>query len=66
MSHHKNMPKNPNQLGALWIKESDKGQFMSGYLEINGEKINIVCFKNTYKKEDKHPDWEVLKSKPKQ
>ena len=59
------MPKNPNQLGALWIKESAKGQYMSGYIEINGEKIKIICFKNTYKKEDKHPDWQVLKSKPK-
>ena len=59
------MPNNPNQLGALWIKESEKGQYMSGYIEIDGKKINIVCFKNTYKKEDKHPDWQVLKSKPK-
>jgi len=60
------MPKNENQLGALWIKESEKGQFMSGYIEVNGEKLSIVCFKNSYKTEDKHPDWEIIKSKPRE
>ncbi len=65
MNRQKIMPKDPNQLGALWNKESDKGKFMSGYIEVSGEKINIVCFKNSYKTEDKHPDWEILKSKPK-
>ena len=59
------MPKDPNQLGALWNKESSKGQYMSGHITINEETINIVCFKNGYKKEDKHPDWIILKSKPK-
>ena len=59
------MPNNPNQLGALWTKESEKGQFMSGYLEIDGQKIEIICFKNKYKTENKNPDWEILKSKPK-
>ncbi len=55
--------KNPNELGALWKKVSQKGEYMSGTLTINGEKINIVCFENRYKKEDKHPDWIVLRSK---
>jgi len=60
------MPKNEDQLGALWIKESQKGPYLTGYIEVNGEKINVVCFKNQYKTEDKHPDWQILKSKPRE
>ena len=59
------MEKKENILGALWIKESSKGQFLSGYIEVNGEKIHLVCFQNKFKAEDKHPDWIILKSKPK-
>jgi hypothetical protein len=33
---------------------------------VNGEKIRIVAFKNGYKKEDKHPDWNIMKSRPKE
>lgn len=53
-------------LGVLWIKTSTKGEYMTGTIELNGEKINIVCFKNTQKKEAKHPDWRILKSVPKE
>ena len=59
------MENRENILGALWTKESSKGQFFSGHIEIKGEKINLVCFKNKFKAEDKHPDWIILKSKPK-
>lgn len=53
-------------LGALWIKTGAKGEYMTGTIEINGEKINIVCFTNQHKKEAKHPDWRILRSKPKE
>lgn len=44
------------KIGALWIKESRNGdEYMSGI--IGGKKV--VCFKNTRKKESKHPDWNV-------
>lgn len=52
------------QLGALWLNESKNGnKYMSGELEINGEKIRIVVFKNTKQKET-HPDYKILKSEP--
>ena len=56
------MPKDPNELGALWEKTSGRGVYMTGV--INGE--NVVLFKNDRKEPgSKQPDWRVLKSKPK-
>ena len=55
------MPNNPDELGALWLKTSARGDYMTG--TING--VNVVCFKNDRKTESKQPDWRVLKSKPK-
>lgn len=54
------MPKNPDELGALWVRSSAKGDYMTG--EIAGQ--SVVCFRN---KSDnpKAPAWRVLKSKPK-
>ena len=52
--------KNPDELGALWVKSGAKGEYMTG--TINGQPV--VCFRN---KSDnpKAPAWRVLKSKPK-
>lgn len=56
--------KNDN-IGALWLKTSKDGKkYMSGMVEIAGFKINIVVFKNNNKKEDRHPDYNILQSKP--
>ena len=51
--------KNPDELGALWLKTGAKGEYMTG--EIGG--VKVVCFpaKQT---NDKSPAWRVLKSKP--
>lgn len=54
------MPKDPNEIGALWMKSSSKGDYMTGL--INGE--SIVCFRNS-SDNPKAPQWRVLKSKPK-
>lgn len=59
------MEKN-NSIGALWEKEGKAGKYMSGQIEIGGNKINIVVFKNTNKKKENHPDWNILISKPKE
>ena len=54
------MPKNPDEIGALWLKDGPKGKYMSGL--INGEPV--VVFKNRNKAEgSKQPDYNVLKSK---
>ncbi len=53
--------RNPDELGALWVKEGAKGAYMTG--NINGEKV--VVFANGFKEPgDNKPDWRVLKSKP--
>jgi len=51
--------KDDSELGALWVKSSAKGPYMTG--EING--VKVVCFP-AKKSSDKSPDWRVLKSKP--
>lgn len=52
-------------IGALWLNDSKAGtKYMAGNIEINGEKIKIVVFKNTYKKRDVEPDYKIYKSKP--
>jgi uncharacterized protein (DUF736 family) len=53
--------KNPNELGAIWKKESPKGTYYSGSITVNGELINIVMFK-TDKKSPNAPDWRILRS----
>jgi uncharacterized protein (DUF736 family) len=52
--------KDPDEIGALWVKSGKKGDYMTG--EING--VKVVCFAVTSKSE-KAPAWRVLKSKPK-
>ena len=51
--------KNPDELGALWIKTSPKGDYMTG--TING--VAVVVFRNE-RKTGQQPDWRVLKSRP--
>lgn len=53
--------KNPDEIGALWLKTGAKGEYMTG--EIGG--VKVVCFKNTRaENSEKAPAWRVLKSKP--
>ncbi len=53
------MPKNPDELGALWIRSGAKGKYMTG--DIGG--VKVVCFRNKSDNE-KAPQWRVLKSQP--
>ena len=54
------------KFGALWVKQNDRGEYMSGEMTINGQKIGIVCFRNTLKEDNpKCPDWDILKSEDK-
>lgn len=59
--------KDPLDIGALWVKTSGRGDYMTGKLEIDGQTINVVCFKNDRKQPgSKQPDWRVMKSKPRE
>jgi uncharacterized protein (DUF736 family) len=54
--------RNPDELGALWIKSSARGEYMTG--TINGQPV--VVFRNDRKLDgSKQPDWRVMKAKPK-
>jgi uncharacterized protein (DUF736 family) len=55
-----------SELGGLWLKTSNAGnKFMSGKLTINGELIEVVIFKNTFKQEgERTPDYRVYRSQP--
>jgi hypothetical protein len=57
--------KKPDELGALWVRSSAKGDYMTGTLTIDGREVNVVCFAN---KSDniKAPQWRVMKSKPRE
>lgn len=55
------MPRNPDEVGALWTKTGQKGEYMTG--TING--VAVVCFKND-RKQGQQPDWRVMKSKTKE
>lgn len=59
------MSEKQQSIGALWISESKNGaKYMSGSIEIDGVKHKIVVFKNTFKEEDKHPDYRIFPSTP--
>jgi hypothetical protein len=53
--------KDENELGALWLRTGQKGDYMTG--EISG--VKVVCFK-VKAGNDKAPTWRVLKSKPRE
>ena len=53
--------KNPDELGALWLKNGAKGDYMTG--EING--VKVFCTP-TRSDNPKAPTWRVMKSKPKE
>jgi uncharacterized protein (DUF736 family) len=53
-----------DEIGALWIKNSSRGEFMTGKLTINGQEINVVAFPNDNKNNERAPDWRVLRAKP--
>ena len=61
--------KDPNEIGALWVKSGAKGDYMTGQIEVNGgernggETFRVVCFA-AKKTSEKSPTWRVLKSVP--
>lgn len=60
--------KDPNEIGALWAKESGSGmKYYSGVITIEGaEPLNIVVFLNKKKASEKAPDARILISRPRE
>lgn len=52
-------------IGALWTKQSKNNlEYYSGNITWKGEKIKIVVFANEKKKEENHPDYNIVLSTP--
>ena len=61
------MSEKQKDAGALWLNVSKTGtKHMSGSVEIDGVKTKIVVFKNNYKEEEKHPDYKIYLSQPRE
>lgn len=55
------------KIGALWLKTSQDGKkFMSGVLEGLGGDIQIVVFKNDKKEKENQPDYNIMRSEPRE
>lgn len=55
------MSDKPEKVGALWFRTSGKGtEYFTG--DING--LKVVVFQNKHKTTEKHPDWVIYKSTP--
>jgi len=59
------MSEKQQSIGALWLNESKSGnKYMAGNVEIDGVKTKIVVFKNSYKDDEKKPDYRIYLSQP--
>lgn len=52
------------ELGALWVKNGRSGDFLSGHCSVDGQRVEMVVFRNKNKTSDKAPDYILYKSKP--
>jgi uncharacterized protein (DUF736 family) len=54
-------------IGALWIRKSQKGtSYMTGQVELGNTKVDVVVFRNTKKQPgEKTPDFRIYLSEPK-
>lgn len=50
------------EIGALWLNEGQGGKkYMSGNITVDGKRVDVVVFKNTFKQPgEKSPDYRVL------
>ena len=51
-------------IGALWLRQGAKGEFLSGIVTIDNVAHQIIAFKNN-KTKPNQPDWRVYPSLPK-
>ena len=66
MTNEQTNQNNDKELGAIWIKQSKKGnEYMSGKITSpGGEEFNVVIFPNTKKTKETQPDYRIYLSEP--
>lgn len=47
------------EIGAFWKRQSSSQSFLSGKIEIEGKKLEVVLFSNRYKEKDNQPDYRL-------
>lgn len=58
MNNTNNNSGKSKKIGAIWSRTSKAGnEMLSVQVELNGNKYNLVGFRNDYKTDDKHPDF---------
>lgn len=56
-----------NDIGALWPKFDKLGkEYFTGHIEIDGKKVNIVVFENTFRRKDSHPTMVIRQDRVKE
>ena len=54
-----------SEIGAQWEKETQDGkEYMTGNINLNGEKVSLVLFRNRFKDDDLKPDFRIYKREP--
>lgn len=62
MSENNNKSKS---IGGLYLNKSRNGlTYLSGFIEVNGERLKIVAFRNKEKISENTPDYQILPSTP--
>lgn len=52
-------------IGALWERQSSKGStYLTGFVEIDGKKHELVLFRNNKDGNEKRPDYHIYPSEP--
>ena len=60
MAHNEKKKLSSLKLGALWIQEGTDEDYLSGSFDLEGfGRVRIRVYKNKYKKEDRHPDYNI-------
>jgi uncharacterized protein (DUF736 family) len=50
------------EIGAFWKRESPSQKFLSGKIEVEGKKLEVILFTNKYKEKDNQPDYRLFLS----
>lgn len=65
MDENEQQGRREEELGALWKKTNERGEYFTGSLTVDGQKIDVVVFPNNFKKQERHPDFRILKARDK-